>query len=228
MGLDMVELILTVEEEFDIDLPDRDMEKICTPRDLANYIHRQYQQYDKEKCSSQVGFYKIRKLFMEHFKFERHTLHPDTKLQDLFKNDVKKNWKQLLQLFDHKLYYKKLGFTPFFKRIILLLSILISLSFWCCYEDFKVENLLHLLFVFPFSYVAIYFLLNPIYATIIPDSYTTLASLIKFSGETNKHTYYKEFDTILEKVIEISIEQLGLSPSDITPDSKYVEDLGAG
>jgi len=37
-SLDIVELIMAFEEEFDIDIPDEEAEKIKTVRDAVNYI----------------------------------------------------------------------------------------------------------------------------------------------------------------------------------------------
>ena len=37
-SLDIVELIMALEEEFDIEIPDEDAEKISTVRDVVDYI----------------------------------------------------------------------------------------------------------------------------------------------------------------------------------------------
>ena len=38
-SLDIVELVMAVEEEFDIEFPDEDAEKIATVADAVNYIN---------------------------------------------------------------------------------------------------------------------------------------------------------------------------------------------
>jgi len=38
--LDQVELIMAVEEEFDISIPDEDAEKIATVQDVIDYIKK--------------------------------------------------------------------------------------------------------------------------------------------------------------------------------------------
>lgn len=40
--LDVVELILAIEEEFDISIPENDSESIKTVGDLVNYVHDHY------------------------------------------------------------------------------------------------------------------------------------------------------------------------------------------
>lgn len=37
-SLDIVELVMTMEEEFDLEIPDEDAEKIKTVADVTNYI----------------------------------------------------------------------------------------------------------------------------------------------------------------------------------------------
>ena len=37
-SLDIVELVMTMEEEFDLEIPDEDAEKIKTVSDVTNYI----------------------------------------------------------------------------------------------------------------------------------------------------------------------------------------------
>lgn len=37
-SLDIVELVMTMEEEFDLEIPDEDAEKIRTVNDVINYI----------------------------------------------------------------------------------------------------------------------------------------------------------------------------------------------
>ncbi|MCK4401294.1 acyl carrier protein [bacterium] len=42
-SLDTVELVMALEEEFDIEIPDEDAEKIVTVVDAANYIDKHVQ-----------------------------------------------------------------------------------------------------------------------------------------------------------------------------------------
>lgn len=39
-SLDLVELIMSMEEEFDIDISDEDAEKITTVKDAFDYVHQ--------------------------------------------------------------------------------------------------------------------------------------------------------------------------------------------
>ena len=37
-SLDIVELVMTMEEEFDLEIPDEDAEKLKTVQDISNYL----------------------------------------------------------------------------------------------------------------------------------------------------------------------------------------------
>ena len=39
-SLDLVELIMSMEEEFDIEIPDEEAEKLVTVKDAIDFIHR--------------------------------------------------------------------------------------------------------------------------------------------------------------------------------------------
>ena len=43
-SLDVVELIVDMEKEFDIDIPDEEAEKLTTVQDVFDYIKRNYSQ----------------------------------------------------------------------------------------------------------------------------------------------------------------------------------------
>lgn len=63
MGLDTVELVLEVEEEFGIKIPDQDSEAIQTVGDLHRYISHQLGGGEKKLgiCFSAICFYRIRR-----------------------------------------------------------------------------------------------------------------------------------------------------------------------
>lgn len=213
MGLDLVELAMSVEEEFDIVISDATLESIRTPQDYADCIYDEYQNINSYKCSSQVGFYKIRKLFIEAFNCKRKELKPDTKLEDLFTNHRREKWRRLNELLDDKLRWHPLKLEGKYHLVIFIMSLFSGLVSQCVILFFIVWTILYLVS-------------KKYFATIIPVR--NLSSLVRFTDESNAKTKYETKDEILEKIIEISIEELDISLSKISPDSKYVEDLGAG
>ncbi|HUR54030.1 MAG TPA: acyl carrier protein [Gemmataceae bacterium] len=73
MGLDIVEFVMNVEETFDIRIPDRDAERIRTPRMLIDYIAARVppSPVGRWGCGTQRAFYAIRRALGK-----RHDLRP--------------------------------------------------------------------------------------------------------------------------------------------------------
>ena len=82
MGLDSVELVLEVEEEFEITINDADAEQLRTPRQLAAYVFVRLKnaQESEGACLSQAAFYRLRKVLVIQFKDSRRSFSfpPDT------------------------------------------------------------------------------------------------------------------------------------------------------
>ena len=211
MGLDLVELVLVVEEEFDIIISDGTLENMRTPQDYADYIYDEYQKIDAGRCSSQVGFYKIRKLFIDEFNCKREELKPDTKLEDIFTDNIREEWRHLNELLDNRLKWYPLKLKAKYHLIAFFIALIIGFISQCSIIFLVVWIILGLVF-------------RKYMASIAPMD--KLSSLIRFTNESNARTKYKTKDEILDKVIEISIEELGLSPSEISASSRYIEDLG--
>ncbi|SFV90026.1 hypothetical protein MNB_SV-4-1206 [hydrothermal vent metagenome] len=221
MGLDMVELALRIEEEFNIVLPDADLEKLRTPRDVAILIDRKYEELHKDKCSSQVGFYKVRKIFMETLGYPREALKPTTQTQELLGENIGKKWRQLKRAFPYSI--DRLQFSKKVSWALLGVSFTLSLILYFAYA----LSLSWLLFLFLSVWGMLVFIARPFFATVVPNNLQTLSSFIRYTGEAHRPNKYRDLQAILDKVIEISIDQLALDPKKITPDSRYVEDLGA-
>jgi len=80
MGLDIVEYVMTVEELFEVRLPDAELRAVRTPRELARVVHRQLPKSRvRAGCFSQRAFYRVRTAVLEtHPDLERKSLTPAT------------------------------------------------------------------------------------------------------------------------------------------------------
>ncbi len=95
MGLDSVELIVTIEDTFGISIPAAECELICSVQDMADAVFEIIKVKPNEKCLSQIVFYRVRKAF-ELFGNEKPDITPNTKLSDLLsKTDLMNDWAQL-------------------------------------------------------------------------------------------------------------------------------------
>ncbi|WP_029450422.1 phosphopantetheine-binding protein [Cellulophaga baltica] len=95
MGLDSVELVVSVEDTFGIRIPDDECEKIYSVQDFADAVFKIISINSTEKCLRQLIFYRIRKAFQT-LDFEKVIIRPDTKISELFTQpELKTNWKKI-------------------------------------------------------------------------------------------------------------------------------------
>lgn len=99
MGLDSVELVMAIEEEFGLDIPDRDAEKMFTVGDVYNWLKIRIASADPVACLTQRVFYKLRRALIENYRLERHAIAPDTRLTDLLPLNVIEDGWPFLQMF---------------------------------------------------------------------------------------------------------------------------------
>ena len=95
MGLDAVELLIAIEDEFEIGVSDEDACDLTTPYILSQYIHSRVRSHENSLCPSQRGFYKIRKLLVSSFGASRSEVKLDSKLESFFSDKPKLEWSRL-------------------------------------------------------------------------------------------------------------------------------------
>lgn len=95
MGLDSVELLFEIEENFGIQIPDLEAEKIYTVGDFADTIYKKIKTVPNQKCLTQVVFYRIRQamVIMGNVK---DNISPDSKISELLPiGNVQAEWERL-------------------------------------------------------------------------------------------------------------------------------------
>jgi hypothetical protein len=97
MGLDTVEVIMRIEEAFDITIPDEDAEKIQTIGDAERYLINRIQvEGDSAPCLSSATFYRLRRALMEVCGVDRDCIRTSTRVEDLIPEDVRRTqWHRL-------------------------------------------------------------------------------------------------------------------------------------
>jgi hypothetical protein len=96
MGLDIVEFVIAVEGALDIDIPNKDAERLETPRMLIDYLCQRLDatHAGDVNCLSQRAFYRARRATAERFGVERHSLRPETAFADVMGSRTSE-WKAL-------------------------------------------------------------------------------------------------------------------------------------
>jgi hypothetical protein len=84
MGLETVAIVMNLEEEFEISIPDDDAEKIQTLGDTLRYIVRRLAQiHNPGYCASARTFYRLRRALIQDYGVERVEVRPDARLAEL-------------------------------------------------------------------------------------------------------------------------------------------------
>lgn len=81
MGLDAVELVMAVEEKFDISITDEEATNALTVGDLKRLVRAKLNISDAAACLTQRAFHLIRKNAIAEFGVLRGSLRPDTPLE---------------------------------------------------------------------------------------------------------------------------------------------------
>jgi acyl carrier protein len=87
MGLDAVEIVMKVEEVFDLTIDDADAMRLDTPRDLIELICRNTGQIDSSSCLTQRAFNLLRKALLHRLPLKRAQIAPAVRLADLVSED---------------------------------------------------------------------------------------------------------------------------------------------
>lgn len=136
MGLDGVELIVEVENTFEISILDHEAEKIVTVGDLHNVVWKHIENKASESCLTRSLFYRLRSLFGAMFNISNQDFHPNRQLSQIIpQTNRRANWEQLQQ--ESGLKFPKLVLTKFWSQVLFsfgILSILgsavISFTYW--------------------------------------------------------------------------------------------------
>ncbi len=95
MGLDSVELVMSVEEKFGIRIPDTECQKIYTVQDFSDIVYDMISVNPTDKCLTQVFFYRLRRA-LKKLNLINVKIKPNSKITDLLtESELKANWNKL-------------------------------------------------------------------------------------------------------------------------------------
>lgn len=96
MGLDAVEILMDVEDAFDICLEDADAVKLLTPRHLIDAVQAKVAHVDASVCPTQRAFNFLRRYLVEHRALPRAGIKPKVRLAGLIPARERKSFLQQL------------------------------------------------------------------------------------------------------------------------------------
>lgn len=121
MGLDSVELLVDIENKFQIKFTDYEAEKINTVGDFYKAILNKIELKPQTECNSQKLFYRLRQMFSIYTDISPKEIYPTTELSKIIsKNNRKETWNTFQNSFSFKI--------PDLKRPEKLISILEIIS----------------------------------------------------------------------------------------------------
>ena len=83
MGLEFVELLMAVEDEFGIHVPEERWQEVETVRELYDYITDTLISSRPGVCPSMFVFYRMRRALAESLSMDRRSITPDTQFSEL-------------------------------------------------------------------------------------------------------------------------------------------------
>ena len=224
MGLDIVELIMAVEEDFGIELPDDEAVNLVTPALLTEYVLTRVELAGQSVCLSRKAFYALRRVLMKEFGCPRVLVKPDTPLEALVprlnRRDV---WRRMQAALQAKRWPGLI--RPRWMPVILFTvfaGVMVTLLFLgyriiqSCFSGLLV-GLAGLLATMPWR-------------TEFPEHCRTVGELarkliILAPAVVAHRTWTRE--EVAETIRQLTIQLLGLKPEQYRPDARFVQDLGA-
>jgi len=231
MGLDSMEILMNVEETFDIRISNQEAEKIITVGDFHNVVWRHLEGKHSDKCKSQAIFYKLRQSFFDKFKFPPRDFKLDTSLNDIFPKDnrrqlylnfanannlelpslqLTKPWTVFLNSFGISTILGGLGLSIFLINFLDYSKWTLLIPIIGCGLTYSVSEILN-----PKRIVIEPELIREFTKKVLLDNYTTLT---KESG-TNR----KDMESVINNIL---VDMTGLKLNDVTPEKKIADDLG--
>lgn len=220
MGLDGVELVLSVEEEFGIAIDDKDAEHVTTPKLLAEYVISRLGEMDSQlgRCLTQSGFYRIRSVLVREFGAKRKDVRPDSVILDFLKGNIRAQWSALRKAtgashLPHLECRKRIAYP-------LLWGLPLAGAILAISMQFSVTFLLLIPIIF---WTLALYIVDQL-GDVVPAHVRTVGAIVPYVRIENKAQWTPDY--VLQKVIQITSEQLGFPIEKIQPDHHFVKDLG--
>lgn len=235
MGLDAVEMIMDIEDEFNISIPDEEAEKMRTINNLYEYVSKVYDR-DKDTrkvvpCASQHAFYKLRKALMEMTNAQRKSIRPDTDLKTYLHPENKMSfWDELKEKTNCKLpeFYIKAKYALLciaFPLIAVIIAFSTSLYYERNMEDALSYSALGLLIGFILSiFIAFTISKFPFMLNDLPSRCKKLRDLVKCIAVKNYISENVSMD-LKERIYHIVAECAGVDEKELTLETDFVKDL---
>lgn len=228
MGLDLVELVMSVEERFGITLSDADAERADTPAKLIDIVLEKVQAAGPTVCLTARAFYAIRRALMKEFGWHRSQIRPGARLEELVPRARRQAaWQRLASGFvaDRWPDLRR----PWWVKVPLSLLVCALLAGVLKLHFDGVSVWISGLFALLIWAGAI--LATKPFCLEFPEDRATVGQLAEFLVAFGPKLFGTENRSwtrpdVAAAIREITIEELGLKPGQYREDARFVQDLG--
>jgi acyl carrier protein len=233
MGLDGVELVMEVEDRFNVKLSDSECERFHTVADLAALVVSKLPK-STDTCPTARAFFSLRSLLVTHAAVERRRVRPRTRLEDLLASQRRQIWAKLRR---HERRLPRLVATQAQERAFLWVGAIFAFSWFMASAVLwgtrgagpAIPIAVAALFIGVFAFVAVTGAFRrqfPMGLETVGDLATFLTPVEMPGGGVGERLIVQQ--RVLEEVRRITAQQLGLPLDKVQASSDFVKDLDVG
>ena len=220
MGLDIVELVMEVEEAFNIRIPDSDASNIRTVGDLVRYVKAAVHCPSGGPCLTSRMFYRTRQVLIHAGGLPRRAVRPAVRLEVLVQASQRRRVWQLFR--EQGLRLPELQLPPFLLWALFTLPV-VAASTWAVWTNSCLAGAVSwLVFLWLFARA------TRSWAVHVPCGDGTLRAII-MRGVTplaSDSTATLSADEVAAKVRAIIADELGVDFHELRDEASFIDDLG--
>lgn len=217
MGLDLVELMMDLEDEFGIEIPDADFQELTTVGALVRYLQSRLPADAEAPCATMVAFHLVRRFLSDRTGVARAAVRPDVPLVTLIDTSTRRKiWKEL----ERALHVQRR--LPGLERPVLLQRtavVLAMLAFACLFFSWPLA-------VAGTAVLAAGWWLTKPLAVRFPSRYQTVGDLAHRLAVPNAVRGGLSPAEIARKARAVTSQCLAVPAEQLTDDKHFVKDLG--
>ncbi len=225
MGLDYVDIIIQIEEKFNIEISDKEAITVKTVGDLHTLVLRKISSYNPDACPTSIAFYQFRRTLCETHGYARETITPSSRLNDLFPAVNRKTiWANLKSELSLRLPTLSPSISAQIATTVCMMVILFS----------AIVLLMTNYFLWWFIPVALllYIIITSVIYRLdygeLPGSIVTVGDLIHCIPYRIPRRDLCQEQTSYRVIKNVVSECLSIDEAEVTPEKRFIEDLGVG
>ncbi len=228
MGLDYVELILAVEDSFQIHIADEEANTLSTVGDLHKLVVAKLQGQDTKRCLTSAAFYRTRRGIVETLAIDRRKIKPSTPLEAILPLSIRrKTWREIQAA--TKLKLPDLQHPASIQLTLLTIGVATAMA----PGIYARAGFAWLLMLFFLGLVlgALLMKWSPSLAVEFPNHDATVGDLARDVLAVNHARLVDEVGgwnkkDVWESLCRVIVIETSVAPEEITPEARILSDLG--